>query len=577
MLRSTKNSNEDCQVQRITNECYMEAPSLLSDPQELPINIRMYLHKTWMGNRSAFNLTFPSPTWTSLKFRYQVSDNKNETLCRHFRLFNVSFPMSDDLMWDCVVFDGNKERNFTLTVITSEGKGGTYLFKAPESKGIDPIETTLEDWNVFFFLHVDHVGRSPFLPVTMQVAPFKNVTYNISLVKCADDDHHCSKWTSLSSILVNDSENSLLCEDGQCTVSLPVWGNAGKYAVTAQIVSSDCPSSGCFIAISPTYDIQQSQLGIWITIAFNFALVFALAFALTLHHRLKKNKNLLLGLKERKPTVLLIYLPENQLCLHLVNMVATFLKEVCYVHPYVIDSDVGNQDPNYWTSEHMIEVDRLLFLVPANPNGESVTPIRHHWAYALTYLTGHYFATHQAINKVAAVVFPFSVDVPHQIANVQRFKLGQDMSSLVTWLHCGTWMDCKFLWEPQVKSPCQKVVTYTLADINEAIRHASRETKCSNDFQIKGNVDEKSVLTSKKTEGRMALPSAKPVIENYTVRENLEKQNANMIGIIQKDSFDPDVPNIDRLPMLGEEASATISDNDSSDECSDELDDRAFL
>lgn len=56
--------------------------------------------------------------------------------------------------------------------------------------------------------------------------------------------------------------------------------------------------------------------------------------------------DLLLGLKERKPTVLLIYLPENQLCLHLVNMVATFLKEVCYVHPYVIDSDVGNQVRN---------------------------------------------------------------------------------------------------------------------------------------------------------------------------------------------------------------------------------------
>lgn len=91
------------------------------------------------------------------------------------------------------------------------------------------------------------------------------------------------------------------------------------------------------------------------------------------------------------------------------------------------------QDPNYWTSEHMIEVDRLLFLVPANPNGESVTPIRHHWAYALTYLTGHYFATHQAINKVAAVVFPFSVDVPHQVSNdfdVMFYHFVTDVMSL---------------------------------------------------------------------------------------------------------------------------------------------------
>lgn len=52
---------------------------------------------------------------------------------------------------------------------------------------------------------------------------------------------------------------------------------------------------------------------------------------------------LLLALKEKPTTVLLIYLPENQCCLDLVKMYAVFLKEACYVHPYVIDIDVGSQ------------------------------------------------------------------------------------------------------------------------------------------------------------------------------------------------------------------------------------------
>lgn len=63
----------------------------------------------------------------------------------------------------------------------------------------------------------------------------------------------------------------------------------------------------------------------------------------------------------------------------------------------------------------MNKADRLLFLVPGNAAGESITPIRDQWVYALNYLTGHYFATHQVTNKVATVLFPYSADVPWQV------------------------------------------------------------------------------------------------------------------------------------------------------------------
>ena len=63
----------------------------------------------------------------------------------------------------------------------------------------------------------------------------------------------------------------------------------------------------------------------------------------------------------------------------------------------------------------MNTADRLLFLVPGNPSGESITPIRDQWLYALSYLSGHHFMMH-ASKKVAVVLLPFSADVPDEVS-----------------------------------------------------------------------------------------------------------------------------------------------------------------
>nr|XP_053656048.1 uncharacterized protein LOC128704880 isoform X2 [Cherax quadricarinatus]XP_053656049.1 uncharacterized protein LOC128704880 isoform X2 [Cherax quadricarinatus] len=533
----------------------------------------MYLERIWMANRSVLNLTFPSPEWTSLKFRYQGLDDDSLKLCRHFYLSDVNYPLTDDLIWDCTIFQHDNERDLSLTVVSGERKGGTYYFNAPESRRIDPLETKLQDWKVFFFLHMDHVGRSQYLPVTVQLAPFKDVSYNISLVHCVNNDHHCLESTTLTNILISDPQKSADCEGDQCIVYLLLWANPGRYAVTAQIVSQECPNNGCFTSISPTFSVEPSQVGIWITVAFAFGLIFVLTFALTLHRRIRQNKNLLLGLKEKQPTVLLIYLAENQRCWDLVNMLAVFLNEVCYVYPYVIDNDVGSQDPNFWTSERMNQVDRLVFLVPGDPDSESVTPIRDHWTYALKYFTGHYFATHQVTDKVATVIFPFSADVPSQIANVQRFKLVKDMDLLVTWIHRGTWLDCKFLWEPQIKSPCQKEVTYTLSDITKTVNNVVIE-KLYCIYKMKRNLNEKNA-TNDLVEKLYASQTASTVHDKCS-----ERQNSYTASEVACDSsvevFDPEVPNIEQLSLLGEKTNRS-PDEQSSNESSDEPDDSIFL
>lgn len=47
--------------------------------------------------------------------------------------------------------------------------------------------------------------------------------------------------------------------------------------------------------------------------------------------------------KHNPPSVLLIYLAENQHVLDVVKLIAEFLQDVCYVQPYVIDSDIDSQ------------------------------------------------------------------------------------------------------------------------------------------------------------------------------------------------------------------------------------------
>ncbi|KAG7167671.1 hypothetical protein Hamer_G019073 [Homarus americanus] len=580
--------NAFLKVEPEITECYMEAPSYPPSKDDLLVKVKRYYYHDWTTSRTVFNITFPSAGWNVLKFRYQdLDDGNSKPLCRKFTLANVSIPLSDEIFWDCPVFVGSAARQIRLTVITDEGKGGTYSFKTSTADKIDPWKTRLQDWQVFFYLHDNHIGRSPHLPVTIQLAPFYNVSYNISLVKCVDDDGgvSCSQRTVLASHKFHAPENISSDEDILETKLLQLWHNPGTYAVTAQILSSECPD-GCAVAMSPPFSVPQSKLGLWICVGFGFLLIFTFAFTFTLQHRLKQNKKLLLTAKDNTPTLLLIYLPENQRCLDLVNKLAHFLKHVCYVHPFVIDADVGSkvsdvgsevgsEAPSCWTSEHMNKADRLLFLVPGNPDAESITPIRDHWVYALHYLTGHYFTTNQVTNKVATVVLPFSARVPHQIANVQRFRLMQDINSLVTWIHSGTWMDSKFLWGPQIRSPAQEKITYTFSDIKQAVHDACQVTKCCNDYKMDKISDEEFFYSEDSTKEKTSPKSSVQDVEKNTSQQYqvlTHPQDGD-----DDDPFDKQLLDVEELPMLGGDTGTVRDHYPSSDDNSDELDDSIFL
>ncbi|XP_068244261.1 uncharacterized protein [Palaemon carinicauda] len=545
----------------------------------------MYYYRTWMESRAVVNLTFLTPTWHSAKFQYQAHDNRTRVLCRKFSLTNVSLPLMDNLMWDCPFFDmpGYSNRSFDLSIITSEGIGGKYAFRVPEKERFDPVNTTLKDWQVFFFLHLDHVHRSVNLPLTVQLAPFSNanISYNITLMKCLQDNLNCSERSTLASILIKDPEINATTFDGtkQITPLLPSWSNPATYIVSVQIVSPNCTDDssghGCFISLSPVFVIKRSQAGLWISVSFVLFVMFVFAYAITLHHRTKANKNLITSIKYNPPSVLLLYLPENNLCLDLVETFANFLKGRCYVHPYVIDSDVGSQNPNTWTSEHMNIADKLLFIVPGNPNGSSVTPRRDQWLYALQYFSGHYFFTNYGKEKAATVLLPFSADVPYEIGNVRRFNLVTEMSSLVTWIHSGSWWDKKLLWGPEIRSTSKISDAPTMAKLLDIVNQAAQVTK-SHKRLGKVHHDEKNLLKMDNISGIDIKP---PVhTKNDDCQDHLiDKGDTTGTGLTSEcgNEFDPNIANIQDIMEQSENPHVDESDHYS--ENSSDIDDAFFL
>lgn len=582
-LNNAENEDGDCQLARIDPlECYIEEPSYLSSPDEIPINLQMYYYTTWMISRATPNITFPMPTWENVKFRYQGRENKTLVLCRKLSLANVSVPLATVLMWDCPIFDVDdySGHSFDLSIITSEGKGGKYAFKVPEEQRFDHRTTKLQNWHVFFFVHLDHIHRSVNLPVTIQLAPFKNLSYNVAINKCLNDDDRCDLRTTLASFIVENPEINATTVGftKQMTKLLPSWSSPATYAVTVQIVSPECPIEGCFVSVSPTFEIEESQFIIWLCVAFGFILIFVFAFFITLHHRTKENRKLLMALKDKPPTVLLLYLPENHHCLELVKAFATFLKDTCYIHPYVIDTDVGSQNPNSWTSEHMNKANRMVFIVPGNPNGESVTPIRDQWLYALQYLSGHYFTTHHAAKKVATVLFPFSADVPNEIAHVQRFRLVKEMTHLVTWIHDGSWVDGNLVWGPQIRSSLRNVNSHSIAELAQLVDQASQVTKCHKGVRqilVKENDIFKSVLTN----GVESCPPTAQLMTNSDPRKTFDSQDLNDTIVTcesEEDPFDPNIPDVDELLINAKETQKVDESDEYSDEYSD-LDDSHFI
>ncbi|ROT71953.1 hypothetical protein C7M84_009690 [Penaeus vannamei] len=124
------------------------------------------------------------------------------------------------------------------------------------------------------------------------------------------------------------------------------------------------------------------------------------------HHR-----DLKLELARHPVKVLLVYLADTRAYLEFVNELASFLEDHCYVQVFM--------SPNRWTTEHIALSDRILFLLPADLHGHSITPIINQWDHALN----HFTSTVRNRPCAATVVLPFSGEIPCQIFDLRRFRL----------------------------------------------------------------------------------------------------------------------------------------------------------
>ena len=72
------------------------------------------------------------------------------------------------------------------------------------SLSTDPLNTSLSEWHVFFYLHQDFIATSSHLPVTVQsAAPFGELSYKVSIVKCLDTKTpDCGNYSILNSTLI---------------------------------------------------------------------------------------------------------------------------------------------------------------------------------------------------------------------------------------------------------------------------------------------------------------------------------------------------------------------------------------
>ncbi|CAL4164881.1 unnamed protein product, partial [Meganyctiphanes norvegica] len=123
-----------------------------------------------------------------IQIRYEHENpDLHRSLCRNFKLSNVSLPLMDIIYWDCPIFaDTSYEGNpYRLTISDWEHNiGGSYTFRIPNKTRINTKKTKIENWQVFFFLHKEHIFRTHQIPVSFQPAPFPNITYEVAVAKC---------------------------------------------------------------------------------------------------------------------------------------------------------------------------------------------------------------------------------------------------------------------------------------------------------------------------------------------------------------------------------------------------------
>lgn len=484
-LRVKHYGDESCLFEKIESprrekECVMEPHTQLFPPQDLPFRLSARNRTNWSSLIvPGFNISFPNQTSQSLTFRFHRHSIPEMNLCRKVALHNLALPLHDTIFWDCEIFERTFiDSQLNLTVLDSTGRGGLYTFIVPDGNRIDPDGTELKDWHVFHYLHLEHIQRNRNVPVTLQLAPFTNLTYNVSLIYC-QDGFSCSHPILKDNCTVKEPESMNFHKENRPheTVVFSVQ-EPGIYKITTQISSTHCPAQLCYISDSPRFVVPCNMTLEYLIITSVGIFIILLMFGLSLYELRQKRKVMYTALREnlKKPKLLLVYHCTTIDSFELVKKIAIFLQEASLISPVMIDFDYTGQSPKKWMSEQMETADRVLFFVPEDLKGESVMPIKNQWFYACLYIN-------QYINKAATALIPSSAPVPHQIRHLKRFQLLYDLPSLVTWLHDGTFLERWFLWPSLLEmADNEKNISISLIDLRRALKHRSIHQSSLNDI-----------------------------------------------------------------------------------------------
>lgn len=86
-----------------------------------------------------YNAVFFIPL-SDLKLQYKLNSTKGPYCCQ-FSLHDVSLPLNDTLVYDCVVLDvpGEAVWDAEVTVVNDRGDGRTYTFRLPSQSNISKL------------------------------------------------------------------------------------------------------------------------------------------------------------------------------------------------------------------------------------------------------------------------------------------------------------------------------------------------------------------------------------------------------------------------------------------------------
>ncbi|XP_047483531.1 uncharacterized protein LOC125035290 isoform X1 [Penaeus chinensis] len=422
--------------------CEMRFPDSLDECEYNPkralesslrVNLTMFYRGNGLPGKVAFNLTLQGIYSNTTKFRFHNTKFDECDLCRQVHLNNVDLPHKGQLHWNCTFFEEPfyTNSNIELAVMDGRGGGNQYSFRVPEGVRTNgrANETT---WQLYMLLHLSDVERESRLHVSLQLAPFGGINYTVALMKCTSGaESGCPENGTVveRKFLAGPVEAPTVAR--QEAVDFPVT-EIGMYVVTAHIVSPRCVDC-TFLSVSPPFALEANKLvpKVFGGAAALVLLVVALSGTCILcarHHR-----ELKLELARRPVKVLLLYLADTHAYLEFVKELASFLADNCYVQVFMVDTHARKKSPYRWTTEHIAKSDRILFLLPADLHGHSITPIINQWDHALN----HFTSSVRNRPCAATVVLPFSDEIPCQIFDLRRFRLLRDLPSMVTWTHHG--------------------------------------------------------------------------------------------------------------------------------------------